>query len=49
MRAVSAEDFKLFLQENSFFATEKELACLMARFDKDRDGRVNYAEFAEEV
>jgi len=37
------------LQQHGFFATDKELKCLMDKFDKDKDGRISFTEFAEEL
>lgn len=42
---LSKEEFAKFLEENSFYATGKELDLLSERFDRDRDGRVTYSEF----
>lgn len=42
-------DFRFFLQLHGHFLTEKELAGLMGRYDRDKDGRVTLREFALEL
>ncbi len=37
------------LAKHRFFATEKELTTLTDRFDKNKDGRVSFAEFHREM
>lgn len=37
------------LSEHGFFATERELNSIMHKFDRDRDGKIMYADFIEEM
>ena len=37
------------LADHSFFATERELNSIMAKLDMDRDGRISYSEFVNEL
>ncbi len=37
------------LADHAFFATEKEMSFIMYKFDKDRDGKVVFSEFVEEM
>lgn len=49
LRALAPQDLKLTLAEHGFYATERELHCLMERFDQDRDGRISFQEFSQEI
>jgi Ca2+-binding EF-hand superfamily protein len=42
-------EFQSLLEQNGIFATAKDVESLMDRYDKDKDGRVSYSEFLEEV
>jgi Ca2+-binding EF-hand superfamily protein len=42
---VSKEELSRFFDAHRHFATSKELELLVARFDKNRDGRITYSEF----
>lgn len=46
---LSKTEFKEFLEKHDFFATQKEIDLLFARFDRDRDERVTYGEFFMEM
>lgn len=46
---LSKIEFKNFLENHDFFATQKEIDMLFARMDRDRDERVTYAEFFMEM
>jgi len=46
---VTQDDFANLLARHRFFATEKELVTLVDRFDKNKDGRVSFNEFAQEI
>jgi Ca2+-binding EF-hand superfamily protein len=37
------------LSEHGFFATERELNHLMHKFDRDKDLKISYSEFVDEV
>ena len=42
-------EFQSLLEQNGIFATAKDVESLMDRYDKDKDGRVSYSEFLDEV
>ena len=42
-------EFQGLLEQNGIFATAKDVESLMDRYDKDKDGRVSYSEFLDEV
>ena len=46
---ISKKELRSLLGEFGFIATEKELESLISRYDKDRDGRISYSEFAREI
>ena len=37
------------LNDFGFFATEKEIESLVSRYDKNKDGKISYSEFAQEI
>jgi len=47
--SITKEDFARLLADHRFFATDGELNTLIDRFDKTKDGRVTYEEFASEI
>jgi hypothetical protein len=46
---LNSRDIRDMLSENGFFAAEKEAHLIMHRFDKDKDGRITLAEYADEI
>jgi len=42
-------NFKFLLQDYGIYASRKDVENLMDRYDKDKDGRVSYSEFLNEV
>lgn len=46
---LTIEKFSYYLKNNNFSFIEKDIALLVARFDKDKDGRVGFLEFSEEI
>ncbi|CAI2360904.1 unnamed protein product [Moneuplotes crassus] len=46
---ITKEDFSELLSKHRFYATNKELNYLMDRFDKNKDERVSYGEFIDEI
>ena len=38
-----------FLADNGIFPTENEISMLVDRYDRNRDGRISYEEFMEEL
>ena len=45
---VRSHELRDVLADHGFYATERELAGLMHRLDKDRDNRVSLGEWTEE-
>jgi Ca2+-binding EF-hand superfamily protein len=37
------------LKEYGFYATDSEITWLIDRYDKNRDGRISYSEFIDEI
>ena len=37
------------LSDHCFYATDRELLSIFNKFDKDRDGKINFHEFIEEI
>jgi len=47
LKASSQEKhWRVFLKANDWYPTQREINCLMAALDKNKDGRVSYIEFA---
>jgi len=46
---IGVEEFRNVLGEHGFYATERELNSLIEKFDKDKDSKVSFAEFVEEL
>ena len=46
---LTIEKFSYYLKNNNFSFIEKDITLLVARFDKDKDGRVGFLEFSEEI
>lgn len=46
---VTKEDFSRLLANHRFYASEGELNTLVDRFDKNKDGRVTFGEFVDEI
>jgi Ca2+-binding EF-hand superfamily protein len=46
---ITSNEVRDILAEHGFFATEKELLFIMAKFDKDRDQKISYSEFIQEM
>ena len=46
---ITYDEFKLLLEQHGIFATIKDVESLMDRYDKNKDGRVSYSEFLDEV
>jgi len=42
-------EFQTLLEQHGIFATAKDVESLMDRYDKDKDGRVSFTEFLDEV
>lgn len=46
--SLGTDEFRAFLSDNGFFATERELYGLIAKADKTGDARVSFKEFVDE-
>ena len=42
------EDFREFLANHGFYATERELQGIFFKCDKNQNGRITFAEFVDE-
>lgn len=46
---ITRVEFKDILKEYGFYATDDEVSWLVDRYDKNRDGRISYTEFIDEI
>lgn len=46
---ITIDEFQTMLHSHGVFATSKDLQGLLDKYDKNRDGKVSYSEFVEEV
>ena len=46
---ITHEDFRVSLERQGVFYSEKDIALLVRRYDRDQDGKVSYSEFVREV
>ena len=46
---ITRDEFKGILKDNGFYATDSEVSILIDRYDKNRDGRISYSEFIDEI
>lgn len=46
---LTTNDLQRMLVEHRVFATTKDLNLLFSKFDRNKDGRISYAEFMEEI
>ncbi|CAG9310083.1 unnamed protein product [Blepharisma stoltei] len=46
---ITFKEFQQILDEHGLIASKKDVESLMERYDKDKDGRVSYSEFMNEV
>ena len=46
---IGIEEFKSILNEHGIMTSDKDLLTLMDRYDRDKDGRVSYSEFVQEM
>ena len=46
---LSTNDIREMLSEHGFFATERELGSIMNKFDKDRDQKITFSEYIDEM
>lgn len=44
---VNTYNLSVFLKNNGFYATEKELLCIIRRIDTDGDAKLSYSEFSD--
>jgi len=45
----SIDEFKELLSDHGIYATSKEAAALVDKFDKNQDGKITYSEFVQEM
>lgn len=46
---LTRDEFSDILKEYGFYATSEEISWLIDRYDKNRDGRISYSEFLDEI
>jgi len=46
---IDKEDLRQFFSRHCQYVPDKELCGLIERYDKNRDGKISYCEFAEEI
>lgn len=46
---ISAEEFKLVMEEYGMFLDNEDVSSLLKRYDKNLDGKVSYSEFCNEM
>ena len=46
---LTAREFGKILHENGIYVSEKEISQLCDRYDRNKDGRITYSEFMEEM
>ena len=46
---IDREEIKNLLIKYNTYVSEKEVSSLIDRYDRSRDGRINYSEFSEEL
>jgi len=46
---ISREEFKRLIQSRGFYVSEKEATEIVEKMDKNKNGRVSFAEFREEI
>ena len=46
---ITRDEFKGILKEYGFYATEEEITWLIDRYDRNKDGRISYSEFIDEI
>lgn len=47
--SISREEFKRMIQSRGFYVSEKEVEEIVEKMDKNKNGRVSFAEFREEI
>ena len=45
---LTLEDFREFLANQGFYATERELQGIVNKVDRNNNGRITFAEFVDE-
>lgn len=45
---ISREELRRLIESRGFYVSDKEVNQLVEKLDKDKDGRISYAEFREE-
>ena len=47
--AITIDEFEMLFREFGVYASEKDMEGLVDRYDKDKDRRVSYTEFIQEL
>jgi Ca2+-binding EF-hand superfamily protein len=47
--SISRDEFRRMIQSRGFYVSEKEVEEIVEKMDKNKDGRVSFAEFREEI
>lgn len=47
--AITREEFKRLIQSRGFYVSEKEATEIVEKMDKNKDGRVTFSEFRDEI
>jgi len=47
--AISRDEFKRLIQSRGFYVSEKEATEIVEKMDRNKNGRVSFAEFREEI
>lgn len=46
---IDREEIKELLAKYNYYVSEREICALIDRYDRKRDGRINYSEFVDEL
>lgn len=46
---LTREELRRIFVQHSVFATDREIGQLVERYDRNKDGRISYAEFMDEI
>lgn len=47
--AITREEFKRLIQSRGFYVSEKEATEIVEKMDKNKDGRITFSEFRDEM
>ena len=46
---ITREEFKRLIQSRGFYVSEKEATEIVEKMDKNKDGRITFSEFRDEM